>query len=237
MTNGFLLISLIVPTTFRPWHAQHITALTGISALCILTAWAAKRLTVTENKWLGRLIAFILIGFAAAFYIQQGMAHSLDLRYSLPLELCYIVLIACIISLFRPSQFGSEIAYYWGLGGVLQALATPDLANGFPSWEFILFFWSHGTTLLAIVFIIAGQNFRPQKGSIARMMITLNLYGLTIGTLDAALGWNYGYLCQKPAVPSLLDFLGPWPWYLLSLEVVAILIFLLLSLPWRLFRR
>ena len=65
------------------------------------------------------------------------------------------------------------------------------------------------------------------------MMVGLNCYALAVGGLDAIAGWNYGYLCRKPSEPSLLDFLGPWPWYLLSLEVVAFLMFLVLDLPWR----
>ena len=42
--------------------------------------------------------------------------------------------------------------------------------------------------------------------------------------LDPAAGlnwWNYGYLCRQPAHQSLLGYLGPWPWYLASLELVA----------------
>ena len=60
------------------------------------------------------------------------------------------------------------------------------------------------------------------------MMIALNSYAIAVGAIDRAMGWNYGYLCRKPAVPSLLDYLGPWPWYLVSLEGVALLTFLLL---------
>ena len=66
------------------------------------------------------------------------------------------------------------------------------------------------------------------------MMIALNIYAVVVGIINAIAGWNYGYLCRKPAMPSLLDFLGPWPWYLLSLELVAFLTFLILDLVWRL---
>lgn len=65
------------------------------------------------------------------------------------------------------------------------------------------------------------------------MMIALNCYALVVGAVNANWGWNYGYLCRKPSGPSLLDYLGPWPWYLLSLELVALAMFLLLELPWR----
>jgi hypothetical integral membrane protein (TIGR02206 family) len=180
----------------------------------------------------GHFIGLLLLGYAAVLYLQEAVAGTLTWQDSLPLELCNLVLIACIVSLFKPNQLTSEIAYFWGLGGVLQATLTPDLAAGFPSWSFFLFFWSHGATLAAIVFLIAGPDFRPRKGSILRMMIAVNCYGAIVGSMDVAAGWNYGYLCRKPYGASLYDFLGPWPWYLLSLEGVAFVTFSILYLPW-----
>jgi hypothetical integral membrane protein (TIGR02206 family) len=227
------LQSCIIATEFHAFDAQHIITLIIIVVLCLLVAKAARREELSRNTWLRVLIALSLLSYTAFFYIQQGMKGSLSWEYSLPLELCNIVMLACLISLFRPNQLATEIAYYWGLGGVLQATATPDLARGFPSLDFILFFWSHGTTLIAIAFLIMSHDFRPRNCSIVRMMVALNIYGLVIGSADAVMEWNYGYLCWKPFVPSLLDLLGPWPWYLLSLEMIALLTFLILDVPWR----
>jgi len=220
--------------TALPFHAlslQHLVTLGIIAFISFLLARKARE--GKTRKFHGWLLGFALLGYAVVLYLQEGMEHALSWQYSLPLELCNLVLIACIISLFRPNQFATEIAYYWGFGGVLQATVTPDILAGFPSWEFFLFFWSHGVTLMAIVFLVTRRGFRPRRGSMARMMIVLNVYAVTIGTLDALTGWNYGFLCRKPAVPSLLDVLGPWPWYLLSLEVIAFLTFFLLDLPWQ----
>jgi hypothetical integral membrane protein (TIGR02206 family) len=219
---------------FHPFHTQHLITLGLIAILCILIILTAKNAAAAKHKVLGRLLGVVLLGYAVCIYAQQAIEKALSWQDSLPLELCNLVLFLCLISLFRPNQWTTEIAYFWGLGGGLQATLTPDLAQGFPSWAFILFFWGHGSTLLAIVFLISARGFRPRKGSVFRMMIALNIYGLVVGALDAIMGWNYGYLCRKPSMPSLLDFLGPWPWYLLSLELIAFLSFLLLYLPWRL---
>ena len=226
--------SSILALSFQTFGNQHLITLGIILAACVAIFRSGRRAPVSVRRWIGLVLGFVLLSYAACLYIQQGLFHSLDWEYSLPLELCSLVLIACILSLFRPSQFLTEIAYFWGMGGVLQATVTPDLAQGFPSWDFILFFWGHGATLIAIVFLISGRDFRLHKYSIARMMVALNAYGLLVGTINAIAGWNYGYLCRKPAMPSLLDFLGPWPWYLLSLELIAFLTFLVLDLFWRL---
>jgi len=217
---------------FETFGTAHLFTLGIILALCVLSFCAAKDRNPSRRRWLGRLNGSALLSYVLCIYARQALEHALSWQYSLPLELCSLVLLACIFSLFRPNQWATEIAYFWGLGGVVQATLTPDLARGFPSWDFILFFWGHGATLLAIVFLISSRGFRPRKGAVARMMIALNIYGLAIGALDAITGWNYGYLCWKPSMFSLLDFLGPWPYYLLSIELIAFLTFLLLDLPW-----
>ena len=40
-----------------------------------------------------------------------------------------------------------------------------------------------------------------------------------------------GVTVYKPVGPSLLDFLGPWPWYLLSMELIGLVLVVLLYLP------
>jgi hypothetical integral membrane protein (TIGR02206 family) len=216
---------------------DRILTLLILAVLGYLIVLACRHWPEAYRAWLGRSLALSLAGYAATIYLQMAAAGELSVSYTLPLELCHCVMFACVVSLLRPNRLTSEIAYFCGLAGTLPAMMTPDIGRGFPSWEYIQFYWAHGSVLLAVVFLIASGGFRPKAGSMWRVFAAVNMYAAVVGVIDAAFGWNYGYLCEKPAHPSLMDYLGPWPWYILSLEAFAIVAFWLLDLPWRLARR
>ncbi len=218
---------------FRLFGAQHLCVLFSLLILGARVAWVGRRWRGTTTIWMGKILAILLVGYGLEIYIEEAMGAGLQGSYSLPMQLCDWVAVACVITLFHPNALASEIAYFWGSAGTFQAVLTPDLAQGFPSWRFFEFFWGHGVALLAIVFIIAARSFRPRPKSVLRMTIALNVYGLCALALDLAFGWNYGYLLHKPVESSLFDFLGPWPWYLASIEVIGIISFWLLDLPWK----
>jgi len=225
---------MMAPAQFTLFGSQHLAVLFVLAVLAVGMAWAGRRLQGAALAWLGRALAGLLLCYAGALYFQAFRNGWLHWGTSLPLQLCDWVLIACLVTLIRPNHLAAEIAYFWGLGGTLQAVLTPDMTQGFPSWRFLQFFWGHGAALLGIVYIIAAQHFRPRPRSTLRMLIALNVYGVIALGLDLAFGWNYGYLMKKPGGSSLFDYLGSWPWYLLSIEGIAAVNFWLLGLPWKL---
>jgi hypothetical integral membrane protein (TIGR02206 family) len=227
----------MTPAPFRAFGPDHLVVLAGILAACAGMARWGRRWTPAQRTWVGRILAFVLLAYIGVAYVRKAVTSGVSWGDSLPLHLCDLMVVACLIALVRPSPLAAEIAYFWGLAGALQATLTPDLRLGFPAFLFFHFFWGHGGILIAIVFLIAVQGFRPRPGSVWRMMLALNLYVLVVGLIDWLTGWNYGYLRRPPLRPSLLDHLGPWPWYILSGEILALVSFWLLDLPWSLLRR
>ena len=77
----------------------------------------------------------------------------------------------------------------------------------------------------------AVEKFRPYPKSLLRVAVVMNLYMLAVFIVNSLLGSNYLYIMHKPETASLIDVLGPWPWYILSIEAIGVAICLLLYLP------
>lgn len=220
-------------TGFRAFGLDHLIALIALPLLGVLTAWFARKLSASGQRWMGRFMGLALLGYAVTAYLRRGLTTGLRWEDGLPLHVCDWVLIACLIALFRPGVFAFEIAYCWGLTLTLPAIFTPDLQEGFPALAFFQFFWGHGGIVLSIVFLIAGAGLRPRKGSALRACAALAVYTVVVGAIDWLSGWNYGYLRHRPFQPSLLDHLGSWPWYILTTYLIAAINFWALGLPWK----
>ena len=68
------------------------------------------------------------------------------------------------------------------------------------------------------------------------MLVITVAYVFLVGAIDAYTGANYMYLRSKPPA-SLLDLLGPWPWYLGWAGVVGVALLFVLDAPFRWLRR
>jgi hypothetical integral membrane protein (TIGR02206 family) len=154
-------------------------------------------------------------------------------RDSLPMHFCDLVALLLAGALLTHRQRLAELGYLWGLSGTIQGLITPGLKYEWPSFEYFAFFLQHGSVPVAALGLAFGAGLKPQPGALLRTMLWSNVYLAVIFGLNALLGTNYGYLNGKPPQASVLDFLGDWPWYLLSLEGVALILYSLLLLPFR----
>ena len=64
------------------------------------------------------------------------------------------------------------------------------------------------------------------------------VWAIGVFTLDAATGWNYGYLGRAtPGIPTLIDHLGPWPGRVAIMIALGLSAMTLLWLPWLLIGR
>ena len=216
----------------RLFGPAHLLILLAVPALAGLLAFVQRRF-LGSAKHLRLVLAALLLLDTIGFYwrlLSQGLFSFPD---SLPLELCDLSLVLAFLSLLTLNALVFDLAYYLALGGASMALITPDLWEPFPSIGTVQFFVAHGLTVAGVLFLVWSGLARPRPGSVWRAMLGLNIFAVIVGIFNWIFKTNYMYLRAKPDAASLLDFLGPWPWYIASAEVIAILIFALLYLPFR----
>src|SRR5262249_18276178 len=139
-----------------------------------------------------------------------------------------------ILALLRPRQRSYELGYFWGLGGTVQGLATPDIRYEFPDAQFIFFFIEHGGIVAALLYLTLGTGIRPTWASLPRVIFASLVYAAVAGAADWLLGVDYGFLRAKPANVSLLSLLSDWPWYIPELVLIGALSAVFYYLPFAL---
>jgi hypothetical integral membrane protein (TIGR02206 family) len=150
----------------------------------------------------------------------------------LPLHLCSVTFILGVIMMFNKNYLLFEICYFLGIAGPLQSILTPDLGPyGLPHFLAFQTLIGHGVVMSMPIWMAVVEKYRPTWKSIGRVLLLGNLYMLVIFFLNLTLGSNYMFLVHKPAGPSLLDYFGPWPIYILSMEGAALAMMLVLYLP------
>jgi hypothetical integral membrane protein (TIGR02206 family) len=179
------------------------------------------------------LLAVILLIWESAFHIWNLVNGTWSPQKHIPLHACSVMVWASIVMLFTKNYRIYEFAYFIGMGGAMQAVLTPEAGiYGLPHFRAFQTLIVHSTLVIVPVYMSAIEGFRPTWRSFMRVAIGINIYMVFVYFANLALDSNYMYLMRKPDTASLMDVLGPWPWYILSLEVLGFVIFFILYLPY-----
>ena len=207
---------------FRPFGPDHWLVLGLVGGVSAALVAGARGLRCWREERIVRLGFAVTLGGNAVISWGVGLSQG---QARLPCQLCDLAVLVMAGALLTRHRVVGELAICWGLAGSLQAVLTPDLMTGFPTYPWISFFVGHSAVVISAVYLLAQGRMRLSAGSVWRVWAMSNVYALVAGLLNWCLGENFGYLARKPAHPSLLDWLGPWPWYVVGIEVVALGLF------------
>jgi hypothetical integral membrane protein (TIGR02206 family) len=181
---------------------------------------------------IGRALAAALLTITVPLQLLYFTPTYWSLERTLPLQLCDLAWMAAAYALWTRRRWAVSLTYYWGLTLTTQAILTPDLAAEFPDPVFLLFWAMHLLVVWAAVYLTWGLGLTPDWRSYRTALLVTTVWGLTMFGFNAVAGTNYGYLNAKPESASILDLLGPWPWYVLAEGLVIVVVWALLTWPW-----
>ena len=228
-----MIAAIEAETAFQRYGPAHLVVIAlTITLPFVLAAFARKSRWPRGERIVARVLALLLGINYVGYAIYLSAIGATSWEKELPFQLCDWAMIAIIVAFLTGRERWLEVAYFWGIGGTVQAIITPDLHYAFPDIRFMSFFIGHSGIVIGIIFLMVVRGFRPHFNSIWRTFAWTEFYFVITITVDLITGVNYGYLLHKPEASSLLSFLSDHRVvYLLQMHLLALIFFCALYLP------
>lgn len=216
---------------FELFSISHLVAIV-FTFLLIASFYMLKDLI--KSRWkkpIQMLLITLLVFGEVSFQYWYYVNDKWDLSINLPFQLCSLSLYLCTIMLLTKSYRIFEISFFVSMTGAFVAIITPELFFGFPHFRYFQFFTAHIAIVLSCLYMVWIEEYTVTYASVLKSLAALNIIAFFIFLINITIDANYMFLVHKPVNPSPIDLLGPYPWYIFSLEAVAFVLFSLVYLP------
>ncbi len=219
---------------FKMWSPTHLNTLLVTALLITAIILWGRHMSATGRERLCKSLGMANLLLFIAEYTWRSISDTWEhlITNELPLHFCAVMALLCFIALWWGPRWARSLVYFGVLSASIQGLITPAITYGFPSADFFIFFLSHGLLLLSALAIPLLTDWKAKAKDPLRSVLLMNAYLIVIHPINLLLHSNYGYTTAAPA-GTILDGLGPAPWYYLWLELPALGLFYLMYLPVR----
>ncbi|KAA0212899.1 MAG: TIGR02206 family membrane protein [Leptolyngbya sp. PLA3] len=213
---------------FGPLHVVTVAALLGAMAAAIMLGrrWhGTRRERLLRHAWIGATLLWQTI--AVIWYLWPT---NFDLFESLPLHMCDLAAWIAPFALLTQKRLLRALLFFWGIGLSTQAFFTPVVDGGINTFAFWLFWVGHTQIVGSAVYDLGVLGYRPSwRDYFGVTLVNLACLALIL-PFDLWTGTNYWYVGNmRPEHPTLVDRLGPWPWRVVWMVLIAQAVLALLT--------
>jgi hypothetical integral membrane protein (TIGR02206 family) len=222
---------LLLARRFEQYGPSHWAVIAVFAIGAVALVWTGRRQTEHQARRLGRILGALTALVYAAILIYVLTPPTLD---SVPLQLTDLATVVGAYALWSQKQWAYALTYYWGLVLSTQALISPALQSpDFPHYQFLAFWAIHLMVVWAAIYLTWGRGMRPDWRDF-RIAVTVTVgWAVVTFTFNRITGTNFGFLNRKPSTASLLDLMGPWPWYVFVGATLISIVWALMTWPWQ----
>jgi hypothetical integral membrane protein (TIGR02206 family) len=217
---------------FNVYTSQHYLPLIIISLVGIISIIYSKKHLNRPQQW--RLLYYMsLVPLIGYFIMLSALLYdgSFLFKEDLPVHVCRALAFMTPIIIYKRNRFWMGVIYFWIIVGTLNANITPDIENGFPHWNYFTYWMMHGFLVVVPVYYVIVLDIRIQGKDIWNAFWLANAYVVFSLVVNYSLGSNYMYTMQKPPVTTLLSYMGEWPFYLFTVQLLGLVLFWVAYLP------
>jgi len=218
---------------FEAFTPQHYLLLGIFVVGCVAIGVLGRRVRGTASEeGVRRGFAVVLLAFTIPLTIALLLPGEWNKSTSLPIQLCDLAWVTAAIALWTEARWAIALTYFWALTLTVQGIITPSLGESFPELRFFGFWGQHFLIVWATVFLVWGLRRAPDWWGYRFTVAVTALWAVAVIAFNAVADTNYGYLNRKPSGTSILDALGPWPWYVAAEIVILVVVWALMTWPW-----
>jgi hypothetical integral membrane protein (TIGR02206 family) len=110
------------------------------------------------------------------YHVYKIVNKDYNFKTDLPLYLCSFLAIIIPIFTYYRKYWMYEFLVFWIIAGTLQGVITPDIAEGFPSFDYFRYWMVHLGLLIIIFYATFVFKMRPKFKSIFKSFFALQGY-------------------------------------------------------------
>lgn len=223
---------LIENGSFINYGTEHLICFTLSILFIISLLYIGKKYW---NKSQNRLFLTLICSIGAFLQIfklvYRYYAGYVDISNDLPLHLCNLMTIIMPFIVWFKWKKMWGITFFWIMAGCAQSIFTPTLTESLPHYEALRYWGVHAIIILGALHGLVVLNYKLTIMDAFRSILAINILAAILYPINLLLGANYMYLNAKPPGKTFYDLLGNWPGYIISLEIIVIMLFCLMVLP------
>lgn len=196
---------------------------------CFLFVSYRKNLKSYQNiiKW---TLFTTLVLCEVSFHLWLIVTNQWEVA-DLPLQLCSLSTFLSLFLFLKPNQKVFNLLFFIGLLPAILSMVTPDIVYQFPHFRFLKYFLHHSIIPFAVLYFILFEGYRVPRKAVFTSYLSLNVIAVAIFFLNRLLDTNFFFLASPSETETLLSFFGSGIMYYVSLEIAAIIVFIITYIP------
>ena len=224
--NDFFSKFYLDSLSFEKFGTEHNLVLIFCLIFAIYFIYAGLKKWDDEKR---RKYALILSGVMIFFQLAKPFIKlylgKFDPSEDLPLHLCNLMPIAMFIAYYLQNRFIWAMFLFWVIAGSSQSLFTPTIKEVLPHYEALRYWIVHAGIVLLVFYGSIVYQWKLHWKDVLWSDLAMHIAAAIIYPINVALGSNYFYLNGKPDGETFYSLLPEWPWYILHLEWIMLLLF------------
>lgn len=201
----------------------------AIIIILIFTFRNKLRLDSKTDKIVRSILFILLLTFYVSNYILLWTQSSIKIS-NLPLQLCPISALLCILLLINKNKKIFNFVIFTGVLGGIGSVLSPDVSCSFIYYRYYQFMGMHMLIAIVPIYYAIVYKYLPNKKEAIEIFVAVHILAVFMGIFNTIFNTDYMYISfTKNIGPrgTILASFGEGYMYIITFEVFVAVLFII----------